>query len=119
LLHAGERPSFRQLSQELELSEAMVSRTVRALGDDGLVAIETDPTDARLRLARVRDPGRLLDAFERAVAPRRPRRITWDVGARDATAAMQAFQDAAVRLKLPYAVWPHRRGRLPAGSPRS
>jgi DNA-binding MarR family transcriptional regulator len=104
LLHAGERPSFRQLSQELELSEAMVSRTVRALADDGLVAIETDPTDARLRLARVRDPGRLLDAFERAVAPRRPRRITWDVGARDATAAMQAFQDAAVRLKLPYAV---------------
>ena len=82
----------------------MVSRTVRALADDGLVAIETDPTDARLRLARLRDPGRLLDAFERAVAPRRPRRMTWDVGARDAAAAMQALRDAAVRLKVPYAV---------------
>jgi DNA-binding MarR family transcriptional regulator len=104
LLHAGERPSFRQLSRELELSESMVSRTVRALADDGLVAIETDPTDARLRLARLRDPARLLDAFERAVAPRRPRRMTWDVGARDAAAAIQAVRDAAVRLKVPYAV---------------
>jgi DNA-binding MarR family transcriptional regulator len=104
LLHAGERPSFRQLSRELELSEAMVSRTVRALADDGLVAIETNPTDARLRLARLRDPARLLDAFERAVAPRRPRRMTWDVGARDAKAAIQALRDAAVQLKVPYAV---------------
>jgi biotin operon repressor len=104
LLHAGERPSFRQLSRELELSEAMVSRSVRALADDGLVAIETDPTDARLRLARLRDSARLLDAFERAVAARRPRGVTWDVGARDAAAAIQALRDAAVRLKVPYAV---------------
>jgi len=82
----------------------MVSRTVRALADDGLVAIEADPTAARLRLARLRDPARLLDAFERALAPRRPRRMTWDVDARDAVAAMQALRDAAERLKIPYAV---------------
>lgn len=104
LLHAEERPSFRQLATALELSEAMVSRTVRALADDGLIAIESDPSDARLRLVRLRDAGRLLDAFERAVAPRRPRRVTWDIGARDAPAAMQGLQTAADHLKAPYAV---------------
>jgi hypothetical protein len=79
----------------------MVSCTVRALADDGLVAIETDPTDARLRLSRVRAPARLLDAFEQALAPRRPRRVTWDVGARDVVAPMQALRDAAMRLRVP------------------
>jgi len=104
LLHVGEHPSFRQLANTLELSEAMVSRTVRALANDGLVVIDTDPADARLRLTRLRDPGGLLDAFERAVAPRRPRRLIWDIGARDAIAAMKALQAAADQLKLPYAI---------------
>lgn len=104
LLHPEERPSFRQLATALELSEAMVSRTVHALVADALVAIESDPSDARLRLVRLRDAGRLLDAFERALTPRRPRRVTWDIGARDAPAAMQALHTAAEHLKAPYAV---------------
>ena len=54
LLHATEQPSFRELATRLELSEAMVSRTMRALADDGLVAIGSDPADARRRLARLR-----------------------------------------------------------------
>lgn len=82
----------------------MVSRTVRALADDGLVAIETEPTDARLRLGQLRDPARLLDSFERAVASRRPRRVTWDIGTRDAHAAMHALRAAAGHLKAPYAI---------------
>jgi hypothetical protein len=86
------------------LSEAMVSRTMRALADDGLVAIESDPADARLRLARLPESGRLLEAFERAVALHRLRRVTWDIGARDAPEAMTALQTAAHELKLPYAV---------------
>ena len=104
LLHATDQPSFRELATRLELSEAMVSRTMRALADDGLVAIESDPRDARLRLARLSEPARLLDAFERALALRRPRRVTWEIGARDAPEAMQALQAAAHKLNVPYAV---------------
>ncbi len=104
LLHATHQPSFRELATRLELSEAVVSRTMRALADDGLVAIGSDPADARLRLARLPEPGRLLDAFERAVALRRPRRVTWEIGARDAPEAMQALRAAAHKLNVPYAV---------------
>ncbi len=104
LLHADERPSFRELAGTVELSEAMVSRTVRALADDGLVAIESDPADARRRRVRLRDAQALLDAFERAIVARRPRRLTWDVGARDAPEAIKRLQAAADRLELPYAV---------------
>ncbi len=46
----------------------------------------------------------LLGAFEQAVALRRPRRVTWEIGARDALEAMKALQTAARRLKGPYAV---------------
>jgi DNA-binding MarR family transcriptional regulator len=104
LLHLDQRPSFRQLATALELSEAMVSRSVRSLADDRLIAIERDPSDARLRLARVRDAGRLLDALERASAPRKPRRVTWDIGARDVADAIDAVRTAANRVKLRYAV---------------
>jgi len=104
LLHPTDQPSFRALATRLELSEAMVSRTMRALADDGLVAIGSDPRDARLRLARLPEPVRLLDAFERAVALRRPRRVTWEIGARDAQEAMKALQAAGHTLNLPYAV---------------
>jgi DNA-binding MarR family transcriptional regulator len=104
LLHATDQPSFRELATRLELSEAMVSRTMRALADDGLVVIGSDPRDARLRLALLPEPGRLLDAFERAVALRRPRRVTWEIGARDASDAMTALQATAHKLKVPYAV---------------
>lgn len=104
LLHAQARPSFRELARELELSEAMVSRAVRALADDALVTIETDPDDARLRRARLRDASAMLDAFERSAAARRPRRVTWDVGARDAAAAMATWREAAEQSGRPYAV---------------
>jgi hypothetical protein len=104
LLHPDERPTFRELAHDLELSEAMVSRTVHALADDGFVAIELDRTDARRRRARLRDPAALLDAFERTVALRRRRFLTWDVGARDVPAALAALREAAEQLQHPYAV---------------
>jgi hypothetical protein len=77
---------------------------MRALADDGLVSIGSDPADARLRLAQLPEPARLLDAFERAVALRRPRRVTWEIGARDAQDAMKALQATARKLNVPYAV---------------
>jgi biotin operon repressor len=105
LLHAADPPaSFRELATRLELSEAMVSRTMRALADDGLAAIESTPADARRRLARLPAPARLLDAYERAVAVRRPRRVTWEIGARDAADATKTLQKTARKLDVPYAV---------------
>lgn len=104
LLNAGKHPSFRELSGAVELSEAMVSRAVRALSDDGLVAIENDPADARRREVRLRDPQALLDAFERAIVARRPRRMTWDVGAHEPAEAIERLRAAAARLDLPYAL---------------
>jgi biotin operon repressor len=104
LLHATEQPSFRELATRLELSEAMVSRTMRALADDGLAAIGSDPDDARRRLARLHEPSLLIDAFERAVAPRRPRRVTWEIGARDAPDAIRTLQKTALKLDMPYAI---------------
>jgi hypothetical protein len=104
LLHSDRRPSFRDLARELELSEAVVSRTMRALADDGLVTIEADSSDARRRLSRLRDTAALLDAFERASAARRQRRVTWDVGARDVSTALSMVRGASARLDRPYAV---------------
>lgn len=104
LLNPGERPTFRELASAVELSEAMVSRTVRSLSDDGLVVVESDPADARRRRVRLRNPGSLLNAFERATAARRLRRLTWDVGARDIEEALRRLRTAAKHLALPYAV---------------
>lgn len=104
LLHAGDSPSLRELGVAVELSESVVSRTARALADDGLIAIEADPADARIRRARLRDSGGMLDAFEGAFAGRRLRRQTWDVGARDVPEAMRRLRRAAKRLRLPYVV---------------
>jgi DNA-binding MarR family transcriptional regulator len=104
LLHLDERPSFRELANAVELSEAMVSRTVRALADDGLVAVDSDPADARRRRVRLRNPGDLLDAFERATVARRARRLTWDVGTRDVQETLKRLRTAAKHLDLPYAV---------------
>lgn len=104
LLHANERPSLGELAETVELSEAMVSRTARVLFEDGLAAIEPDPDDARRRRLRLRDAGSMLDTFERATAARRTRRMTWDVGARDVSGAIDRIQAAADRIALPYAV---------------
>jgi DNA-binding MarR family transcriptional regulator len=104
LLNRDARPTIRELSTAVELSEAMVSRTVRALADDGLVGVEPDPADARLRRVRPRNTSALLDAFEQAIANRRPRRSTWDIGARSPEQALDLLRHAADRLELPYAV---------------
>lgn len=104
LLHVEEELSFGELGSETELSESMVSRSVRALADDGLVDVSFDPADARRRLVRLRRPGPLLDAFERAEMSRRYRQRTWEVGARDVAGALNRLARVGERQQLPYAV---------------
>jgi hypothetical protein len=38
------------------------------------------------------------------VAPRRPRRVTWEIGARDAPDAIRTLQKTALKLDVPYAI---------------
>lgn len=104
LLHANERPSFRELATRVEMSEAMVSRTVRALADDRLVVVESDHADGRLRRVHLRNTRALLDAYERSVTARRPPRVTWDVGAHDVEGALDLLAHAAASADRPYAV---------------
>jgi DNA-binding transcriptional ArsR family regulator len=103
LLHPEETPTFRELGAAVMLSESVVSRTLNALADDGLVKVESDPQDARKRRVRLHDPSAVLSAFERS--NQRPvRRQTWDIGARDAPEAMHRLEGAAKHLQLPYLI---------------
>jgi DNA-binding MarR family transcriptional regulator len=104
LLNAEAEPSLREIATAVELSESMVSRTVHALAEEGLVEVAADPSDARRRRVRLRDAGDLLDAFERADAARRVRRQVWDVGARDVDQALERLGRAASHLGASYAV---------------
>jgi DNA-binding MarR family transcriptional regulator len=104
LLHQDERYSFRELADTLQCSESLVSRTVGALAEDGLLAVERDRGDGRVRRVRMRDAGRMLDAFERSAAARRRPGVTWEVGAHDAAGALEILREAARRTRRPYAV---------------
>src|SRR5215468_9010994 len=48
---------LRELRARLDLDSGYLSRLLRALTADGLVAVETDPTDARARRARLTPAG--------------------------------------------------------------
>jgi DNA-binding MarR family transcriptional regulator len=103
LLHPEGTPTFRELGGAVMLSESIVSRTLNALADDGLVKIEPDPGDARKRRVRMRDASAMLAALELA-SKRAARRQTWDIGARDVPEALHRLKGAAKRLQLPYMV---------------
>jgi len=107
LLHTAESPSLNVLARQVELSEATVSRTTRALADDGLAELLPDTGDARLRRVRVRDTAGLLDALERSAWHRRVSRQTWDIGARDVPGAIGRWTAAANDFEVapaPYAL---------------
>jgi DNA-binding MarR family transcriptional regulator len=104
LLHVDAEPFFKEIGAEIELSESMVSRTIRALEEDRLVAVHADARDTRRRRVRLRSAAEMLDAFERADAARKPRRQTWDVGARDVDQVLDRLRRAAKYLELPYVV---------------
>jgi DNA-binding transcriptional ArsR family regulator len=105
LLHKDESPSLSTVARQVELSEATVSRTARALASEGLVELIADPKDTRVRRLRARNTAGLLEALERSAWPRRASRQTWDIGARDAPSAMSRWREAASDVNAaPYAV---------------
>ncbi|HYQ78926.1 MAG TPA: MarR family transcriptional regulator [Solirubrobacterales bacterium] len=103
LLNGIAEPTIRELSEAVELSESVTSRTVAALAEERLVEVEVDRADARARRVRVRDTGALLDAFDRGTG-RRVRSSTWDVGGRDVEKTIDRLQSAATRGRLDYAL---------------
>lgn len=105
LLHRDESPSLSAIARQVELSEATVSRTARALASEGLVELIADPKDTRVRRLRARNTAGLLEALERSTWPRRTSRQTWDIGARDAPSAMSRWREATNDVNTaPYAV---------------
>ena len=105
LLRKDESPSLGTLARQVELSEATVSRTARALASEGLVELVADPRDTRVRRLRARNTGGLLEALERSAWPRRVSRQTWDIGTRDAASAMSRWCETANDINAaPYAV---------------
>ena len=105
LLHKDESPSLSTIARQVELSEATVSRTARALASEGLVELIADPKDTRVRRLQARNTAGLLEALERSAWPRRVSRQTWDIGARDAPSAMSRLRGAASDVNAaPYAV---------------
>jgi len=104
LLHLEATPSFRDLGAEVDLGASVVSRTVRALAEEGFVAVSSDPNDSRVRRVRVRRPPALLEAFERASLGRRVAQKTWDIGSRDPEKTLERLHRSANRIGLPYAI---------------
>jgi len=105
LLHKDESPSLGTLARRLELSEATVSRTARALASEGLAELIADPRDTRVRRLRARNTASLLEALERSAWARRVSRQTWDIGTRDAASAMNRWRETAnTYTAAPYAV---------------
>jgi DNA-binding transcriptional ArsR family regulator len=99
LLNKDESPSLSTLAHQVELSEATVSRTARALANDGLVELSADPLDRRVRRLRPRNTAALLEALERSTWNRRVSRQTWDIGTRDAASAMNRWRETASDYK--------------------
>ena len=97
LNHSGETFTVRDLAAKTKLSEGAVSTTVRELNDRMLVSVERDPNDARARRIRVANPGRLLEAWERAWELKRVRVLSWDIGTLDVEATWQQARDVLRR----------------------
>ncbi|KAB2346133.1 MarR family winged helix-turn-helix transcriptional regulator [Actinomadura rudentiformis] len=54
---AGDRQRVRELRSRLDLDSGYLSRLLRALEADGLIVVEPDPSDARVRTARLTPAG--------------------------------------------------------------
>jgi DNA-binding MarR family transcriptional regulator len=105
LLHPRQSFNVRQLARLARLSEGAVSTTVRDLHDRLLVEVTRDPDDARVRMVRLVEPTRLLEAWERAAQLQRVRTLDWDIGSSNVDDTLGYLREAAsVDTSLSWAV---------------
>lgn len=95
LLHPDRSFAVTELAAKLDLSSAIVSRTLRALELNGLVLDETGGV-GRERRMRLRSGQAALDEWQPQWGARRISRHRWDIGAANPEAALDLIIDALV-----------------------
>lgn len=97
VLHPSEQFTQAELRRAVDVSPSLVSRTLRALDQDGFVESSSSPTESRRRVG-VRRPRRLLDRWASTPAGRPQRQHVWDLGAESADAALALIGEVAPEL---------------------
>jgi DNA-binding MarR family transcriptional regulator len=92
LLHPREQYGISELAALVDLSLPAVSRVVQSLEDLALVTRSASDSDAREKIVSLRRPRQLLEAWLPIWQQRRLKRTTWDIGARDAGAALELLR---------------------------
>ena len=88
-----EGAQVRELRRRLAIDSGYVSRLLRSLEADGLVAVETDPTDRRVRRARLTRAGRDERAALDRVADDRALSILGPLDERQRTRLVRAMEE--------------------------
>jgi DNA-binding MarR family transcriptional regulator/GNAT superfamily N-acetyltransferase len=88
-----EGAEVRELRRRLAIDSGYVSRLLRSLEADGLVAVETDPTDRRVRRARLTRAGRDERAALDRVADDRALSILGPLDERQRTRLVKAMEE--------------------------
>ena len=88
-----EGAEVRELRRRLAIDSGYVSRLLRSLEADGLVAVETDPTDRRVRRARLTRAGRNERAALDRVADDRALSILGPLDERQRTRLVRAMEE--------------------------
>jgi DNA-binding MarR family transcriptional regulator/GNAT superfamily N-acetyltransferase len=88
-----EGAEVRELRRRLAIDSGYVSRLLRSLEADGLVAVETDPTDRRVRRARLTRAGRDERAALDRVADDRALSILGPLDERQRTRLVRAMEE--------------------------
>jgi hypothetical protein len=94
LLHPGMTVAQSELARQLDLSPALVSRTVRALERQGFVTPASSPSRLR-RTVKVHRPRAFIDEWATRYARRSIPQLVWDVGARDAESVLELLEETA------------------------
>ena len=104
LLHSSSRFTVTELSELCQLNESVVSRTVRALADEGFADVRVASHDQRVREVSLRDPAGLLARWDAAWRRERPDFWRLDIGTRSVADTQRVVADTARATSLSFAI---------------
>ena len=102
LLHPTEAFSVSELTKAADVDKSVTSRVLAELARDALVRVETDPVDARARVASLADPRRLLEEWSCVWRRARPASQRFNIGVSTVAETLRAIGDA--RVQAPWAI---------------